>query len=250
MGVYHGTASGYGAPPGAVRTPLVHHKETPMAHLLHLDSSARTEGSITRRLTAEFVAHWREQHPGGQVTSRDLAADPLPHIPAATVAAMFVPPALRNPEQVEATALQEALIAELAAADTLLVGAPMYNFGIPSALKAWLDHVVVFGRTVGAGLFEGTRVVVASARGGAYGPGTPREPFDYQERYLRAVLALVGLEDVTFAHAEMRAAVDGEPSLAEFVPFAETSLAAAQATLLAEATRPRAIPAPQAGGTP
>ena len=216
-----------------------------MAHLLHLDSSARATDSVTRQLTAAFAGHWRATHPGGRVTYRDLAADPLPHIPAATVAAMFVPPALRTPEQAATTALQEALIAELAAADTLLIGAPMYNFGIPSALKAWLDHVVVFGRTVGAGLFAGTRVVVASARGGAYGPGTPREAFDYQERYLRDVLALVGLEGVAFAHAEMRAAVDGEPSLAAFVPFAATSLAAAQATLLAEATRPRALPAPQ-----
>ncbi len=158
---------------------------------------------------------------------------------------MFIPPAAQTPEQVAATAQQEELIAELAAADTLLIGAPMYNFTIPSSLKAWIDHVVVFGRTIGQGLFDGTRVVVASSRGGAYGPGTPREPFDYQERYLRAVLGLVGLTDITFAHAEMRAANDGEPSLAPFVQFSADSLAAAQATMLAEATRPRAIPAPQ-----
>lgn len=209
-----------------------------MAHLLHLDSSARTAASVTRRLTAEFAARWREEHPGGRVTYRDLAADPLPHIPESTVAAMFIPPALRTPDQAAATVLQEALIAELVVADTLLLGVPMYNFGLPSALKAWIDHVVVFGRTVGAGLFPGTRVIVCSARGGAYGPGTPREAFDFQERYLRAGLAMIGLEEITFVHAEMRAAADGEPSLVEFVPFAEASLAAAQATLLAEAARP------------
>ena len=209
-----------------------------MAHLLHLDSSARTTDSISRQLTAAFTTRWKETHPTGVVTYRDLATDPIPHISTATVAAMFIPPTARTLEQHEATALQETLIAELAAADTLLLGVPMYNFNIPSVLKAWIDHVVVFGRTVGQGLFEGTRIIVASARGGAYGPGTPREAFDYQERYLRAILELIGLTDVTFAHAEMRAAPDGEPSLAAFVPFAAESLVAAQAMMLAEATRP------------
>ncbi len=204
-----------------------------MAHLLHIDSSARTTGSTSRQLTAEFAAHWAATNPGGQVTYRDLAADPLPHIQEATIAAMFVPPATRTAAQARATAVQEALIAELAAADTLVLGAPMYNFGIPSALKAWIDHVVVFGRTVGGDLFAGTRVIIAGARGGAYGPGTPREDCDYQERYLRAVLALIGLTDVTVANAEMRAAIEGEPTLAQFVPFADASLAAARATLLA-----------------
>ena len=209
-----------------------------MAHLLHIDSSARTTGSTSRQLTAEFAAHWAATHLGGLVTYRDLAAIPLPHLQEVTVAAMFIPPAFRTEAQAQATTLQEELIAELAAADTLLLGAPMYNFNIPSALKSWIDHVVVFGRTVGQDLFAGTRVIIASARGGAYGPGTPREAYDYQERYLRAILALVGLTDITVVHAEMRAAADGEPTLAQFVPFATESLAAARATMLAEAARP------------
>ncbi len=208
-----------------------------MAHLLHLDSSARTTGSISRQLTAEFVAHWQANHPEGQVTYRDLAATPVPHIHELTVASMVIPPAMRTRAQNLATALQEELIAELAAADTLLLGAPMYNFSIPSSLKSWIDHVVVFGRTVGSGLFDGTRVIIASSRGGAYGPGTPREAFDYQERYLRDILGPIGLTDITFTHAEMRAAVDGEPSLAPFIPFATQSFAAAQALLLAESLR-------------
>ncbi len=215
-----------------------------MAHLLHLDSSARTTGSISRQLTSEFAAHWKENNPQSIVTYRDLANDPLPHIQEATVAAMFIPPAARNAEQVLATALQEKLIAELAASDTLVIGAPMYNFNIPSTLKAWIDHVVVFGRTIGQGLFNDTRVIIASARGGAYGPGTPREGYDYQERYLRAVLGLIGLDDITFAHAEMRAAADGDPSLAQFASFATDSLSAAQATIQAEAGRPRGLPTP------
>ena len=215
-----------------------------MAHLLHLDSSARTTGSISRQLTAEFAAHWKEVHQDGIVRYRHLANNPPSPSPEATVAAMFIPPTARTAEQVLATALQETLIAELAAADTLVIGAPMYNFNIPSSLKAWIDHVVVFGRTIGQGLFDDTRVIIASARGGAYGAGTPREAYDYQERYLRAVLGLVGLDDITFAHAEMRAAAEGDPSLAQFVTFATESLAAAQATIRAAASRPRGVPTP------
>jgi len=116
----------------------------------------------------------------------------------------------------------------------------MYNFSIPSALKSCIDHVVVFGRTLGQGLFDGTRVIIVNTRGGACGPGTPREAFDYQERYLRDILALVGLTDVTVVNTEMRAAIDGEPTRAQFVPFAVESLAAAQAMLLATADRPPA----------
>ena len=209
-----------------------------MTHLLHLDSSARTVGSITRQLTSEFAARWKEHYPDGNVTYRDLATDPIPHLPEATVAAMFIPLTLRTPEQVMATAFQEQLIAEIVAADTVLIGAPMYNFNVPSTLKAWIDHVVVFGRTVDQGLFPNTRVVIASARGGAYGPGTPREANEYQERYLRAVLGQIGLDDITFAHAEMRSAADGDPRVAQFIDFANESLAAAQALLQAEAIRP------------
>ncbi len=112
-----------------------------MVHLLHIDSSARTTGSISRQLTAEFALHWKRTHPDGIVTYRDLAANPVPHINEATVAAMFIPPATRLPEQIQATTLQEELIAELAAADTVVIGAPMYNFSIPSTLKAWIDPV-------------------------------------------------------------------------------------------------------------
>jgi FMN-dependent NADH-azoreductase len=213
-----------------------------MDHLLHIDSSARTAGSVTRQLTSLFVEHWSYAHPDGTVTYRDLGTHPLPHLTDAMVNAMFVPLAVRTPKQMKVTALQERLIAEIEAADTLVIGVPMYNFNIPSALKAWIDHVVVFGRTVGKDLFSGTRVIIATARGGAYGAGTPREPCDFQEPYLRTILGLVGLTDITFMHAEMRAAADGDPSLADFTQFAAESLAAARATITAEAARPREAP--------
>jgi FMN-dependent NADH-azoreductase len=172
------------------------------------------------------------------MTYRDLGADPPPHLSEALVDAMFVPLAQRTRRQVKATAFQERLIHELELADTVVLGVPMHTFGIPSALKAWIDHVVVFGRTVQRGLLDGARVVVITARGGAYGPGTPREACDFQEPYLRTMLGLVGLADVTFIHAEMRAAVEGNPELAQFSQFAADSLAAAQQRIIAEAARP------------
>jgi FMN-dependent NADH-azoreductase len=209
-----------------------------VSHLLHLDASARTQHSTSRQLTALFASHWRAAHPHGVVTYRDLGGDPPPHVSDALVGAMFVPLALRTPEQMATTDYQERLIHEVEQADTIVLGAPMYNFGIPSALKAWIDHVVVFGRTVGQDLFAGARVVIITARGGAYGPGTPRAGCDFQEPYLRTVLGLVGLTDITCIHAEMRAAAEGEPSLAQFTQFAADSLAAAQAAVLAEASHP------------
>jgi len=152
-----------------------------MAHLLHLDASARLHISTSRQLTALFADHWRATHPEGVVTYRDLGGDPPPHVSHALVDAMFVSIPLRTPEQIAVTAYQERLIHELELADTIVIGVPMYNFGIPSALKAWMDHVVVFGRTVDQGLFDGACVVIITARGGAYGPGTPREACDFQE---------------------------------------------------------------------
>jgi FMN-dependent NADH-azoreductase len=213
-------------------------KDTTVAHLLHLDASARIHNSTSRALTALFAAHWRAAHPDGVVSYRDVGSDPPPHMSDALVGAMFVPLALRTSEQIAVTAYQERLIHELELADTIVLGVPMYNFGVPSALKAWIDHVVVFGRTVDKGLFDGARVVIITARGGAYGPGTPREACDFQEPYLRTILGLVGLTDITFIHAEMRAAVEGNPELAPFTQFAADSLAAAQAAIVAAATRP------------
>jgi FMN-dependent NADH-azoreductase len=217
-----------------------------MPHLLHLDSSARRIGSASRTLSALFAHHWQVAHPEGVVTYRDLANDPLPHVDDALVKAMFVPLPYQTSEQLATTAFQERLIAEVEAAETLVIGAPMYNFTISSSLKAWIDHVVVFGRTVDKGLFNGRRVVVVTARGGTYGEGTPRAPFDYQEPYLRAILGMVGLTDIVFIHAEMRAAADGDPSLAHLSQFASDSLTAAQAVVIAEARRRRAVAAPTA----
>ncbi len=150
-------------------------------HLLHIDSSLRTASSRSRILSARFAEAWREANPGGTVTYRDLAADPLPHLDEIAFAANVTPEEDRTPEQRAARALTDSVVGEVLAADTIIVGMPLYNFGAPSTLKAWVDRLVVPGVTIGpdGGTLGGRRVVFATSRGGGYGPGTPREGWDH-----------------------------------------------------------------------
>ena len=161
--------------------------------LLHIDSSALGAHSVSRELTAAIVAAWKRREPGLEVRYRDLAANPLPHwLPVADAAAM---PA-GDP------------LAELFAADVIVIGAPMYNFGIPSQLKAWIDRIVVAGKTFqyGAngpeGLAGGRKVIIASARGGFYGADNGSDAADFQERYLRHIFNFIGITDLEFVRAE------------------------------------------------
>jgi FMN-dependent NADH-azoreductase len=175
--------------------------------LLRIDSSAR-RSSVSRQLTERFVQVWKKQNPAGEVIERDLATTPLPHITDEWTLAAHSAPATLTAAQNETLAVSKALIAELKAADTIVIGAPMYNFSISAPLKAWIDQVVRLGQTwlmnsTGPqGLLKGKKTVVLTSRGGAYRPGTPTAPYDYQEPYLRHILAFIGLTDVTFIHAE------------------------------------------------
>ncbi|GHE08209.1 FMN-dependent NADH-azoreductase [Streptomyces alanosinicus] len=195
-----------------------------MATLLHIDSSVLpAEASVSRAVTEAFRAHWQEQHPEGTVVHRDLAMRPVPHISAASHTAGFADPASHTPEQAAAFAERVRLIEELEQADAVLIGAPMYNFTIPSTLKAWLDNVILMGRTAGeTRSAEGTPVTVVASRGGAYGPGTPREGLDYVQNYLTAVLSDgLGL-DVDFIVPELTMAPQN-PAMSELVPLYEAS---------------------------
>lgn len=175
--------------------------------LLRIDSSAR-KNSVSRQLTAEFVQSWRKQNSGGQVLERDLATTHLPHITDEWVQAVHSDPASHTTEQKLVLATSDALVEELRHADEIVIGAPMYNFAVSAPLKAWIDQVVRAGKTVRfhesgpKGLLQGKKVYVITSRGGAYSPGSPTERFDYQEPYLRHILAFIGLTDVTFIHAE------------------------------------------------
>jgi FMN-dependent NADH-azoreductase len=177
--------------------------------LLQIDSSARTS-SVTRRLTAKFEEEWRKNHPDGEVIQRNLSATALPLITDDWSATQLEDSKLTLAQR-SYLSTSDKLIEELAAADAVVIGSPMYNFSIPSSLKAWIDQIVRIGKTVGygpngpQGLLARKKVVVITSRGSAYEKGTAREAFDFQEPYLRHILGFIGLTDVTFIHAENQA---------------------------------------------
>lgn len=163
--------------------------------LLHLDASSLGQHSVSRALTVAVVAQITRESPDTQVTYRDLTAQPLPHWAPVVDA------------ESEAAKLGEAVMDEFLGADVIVIGAPMYNFSVPSQLKAWIDRIMVAGKTFRytetgpQGLATGKRVIVASSRGGVYTSG-PAAGFDFQETYLRTVFGFIGITDVEFVRAE------------------------------------------------
>ncbi len=196
--------------------------------LLHVDSSILGPGSVSRQLSAEIVAAEQRLHPGAEVISRDLAVEPVGHLSGAHLAAAqgTVPEA--QPLRQDVAAGQAAL-EEFLAADIVVIGAPMYNFAIPSQLKAWIDRLAVAGKTFrytekGAeGLAGGKKVIIASSRGGFYGPQTPIAFLDHQETYLRNIFSFFGVTDVTFIRAEGVAL--GPDQRAKSIEAAQSSIA-------------------------
>jgi FMN-dependent NADH-azoreductase len=160
--------------------------------LLHIDSSITGEASLSRQVSAAVVQALKSANPGLQVVHRNLGADPLAHLDGALLAAGG-----------DAQALQEFLDA-----DVVVIGAPMYNFSIPSQLKAWIDRILVAGKTFRyseagpEGLAGAKTVIVASSRGGLFGADTPQAALDHQENYLRTVFGFIGISDVKFVRAE------------------------------------------------
>ena len=177
-----------------------------MTRILVLDSAATGDQSVSRKLTDSLVARLAERPDAVEIVRRDIGADPIPHLHAGTVSAIRTGEAPTD-EARAALALSDALVAELAAADIFVIGAPMYNFGIPSTLKAWFDHVlrarVTFRYTEAGpeGLMKGKRAIVVESRAGLYSEG-PMAALDSQEPHLRTLLGFMGIEDVTFVRAE------------------------------------------------
>jgi FMN-dependent NADH-azoreductase len=201
-----------------------------MAHLLHIDSSIQGDRSVSRKLTARAAHAWRAAHPGGAVTYRDLGSNPVPHFDAATGLARLVPPELRTPAQAASWALTEELVNEIREADTILLGLPLYNFGAPSSVKAWVDHLIAPGLSLDpetkAPLLGGREFVVLASRGGGYAEGTPRQGWDHAEPWLPHAVSLTGLEP-RFITAELTLA-NVNPAMAGLIPLAEQSLAEAE----------------------
>lgn len=175
-----------------------------MKSLLQIRSSLLLGNSQSNRLADRYVAAWQAANPGGRVVVRDLAQNPVPHLDLARVGAFSTPADQRTPEQQVLVAESDALIDELQGADVVALGLPLYNFGIPSTLKAYFDHIARAGVTFRytatgpEGLVKGKQVVVFAARGGLY----QGQPHDTQTPYVRNFLGFLGMTDVRFVFAE------------------------------------------------
>lgn len=184
--------------------------------ILHIDSSATGVASVTHEISAAVVKAIKSRSPDAQVTYRDVAAQPLIHVDTALLSVMRPAPgeipvdmqAPHNAALRAEAALTEQVLREFLEADTVVIGAPMYNFGIPSTLKAWIDRLAQAGRTFRytaagpEGLAVGKRLVIASSRGGAYAGMAHETALDHQEAYLKAVMGFMGVTDVTIIRAE------------------------------------------------
>ena len=176
--------------------------------LLHIDSGILGTASVSRQLSAEAVAEWRARHPNTEVVYRDLVAQPLTHLAGDQLFAAGADPSQQSPEMRAILSESEKVLQEFLDADVVVIGAPMYNFGIPSQLKAWIDRIAIKGKTFAyseygpKGLAGGKTVIIASARGGFYGAQSPVAAWDHQETYLTTVFGFLGVTDVRFLRAE------------------------------------------------
>jgi FMN-dependent NADH-azoreductase len=191
-----------------------------MAHLLHIDSSALASGSVSKEIATTFRKSWQQAHPDGTITYRDLGSDPVPPLLEAGVTAGFTPVEARTPEQVAAFAARTELVEEVLAADAYLLSVPMYNWGVPATFKAWLDQILVVGRTAGLDgtpPLAGRPTTLVLSYGGGYDPGTPREGWDFVQPYLETVLEKAMGLDVTVIKAQLTLA-ERNPAMAELIP--------------------------------
>ena len=202
--------------------------------LLHIDSSALGSNSVSRQLTAQIVSKWTASHPGTTVDYLDLAVSAPSHLSADSLGFRMPPSAqeLTEPQRRE-NAVSEALVTQFLAADVVVVGAPLYNFAIPSQLKAWIDRIAQAGRTFKytekgpQGLSGGKTVIVASARGGVYSTTEGGRAMEHQESYLQTVFGFLGVTDIRFVRAE---------GLAMGEVFKTKAIAAAELDIRAMAT--------------
>jgi len=208
-----------------------------MPTLLHISVSPRGKDSISRRLGVAAVEAWKARNPGGRVIERDLAKTPLTFVDVDWIAGAFSPPEYHTENHKKALTLSNELVSELLEADEIILATPMFNFSVPAALKAWIDHVVRAGKTfrykadgTPVGLLAGTgiKVLVIVASGGSYPEGSPLAALNYEIPYLRFILGFMGLTDVRFIHAGGTARVmQGRISADEFIsPFLQEITAA------------------------
>ncbi|OWY65645.1 FMN-dependent NADH-azoreductase [cyanobacterium TDX16] len=205
-----------------------------MARILHIDSSPRGERSHSRRFTREFVEAWKQHHPDDIVTYRDVGRNPVPHVDEPWIAAAFTPPEQRTPELQEAIHISDRLVDEFLAADLYIIGIPMYNFSVPSTLKAYIDQIVRIGRTFAfepedaadpyKPLVLGKKMFIVTARGDSgFGIGDRNEKLNYQDPYLRTIFGFIGITDISFISVENDEF--GGTSLAQSIANAQAKIA-------------------------
>lgn len=180
-----------------------------MARILHIDSSARGERSVSRTLSQEFIDAWKNSHPEDTVQYRDLGRKPVPPVDENWIAAAFSAPESHLPELAAAIKLSEELLEEFLGSDRYVFGIPMYNLSIPSTFKAYIDQIVRVNRTFAMdengyrGLVDSSKkMLIITARGGSFKPGSPAEAYDFHEPYLRGIFGFIGITDLTFIYAE------------------------------------------------
>lgn len=207
-----------------------------MAHLLHIDSSLFSQNSVSKEVTKTFRETWAAEHPGGTVTYRDLGSSPVPALDELTVGAAFTPAEQRTPEQQAAHERRELLANEVLEADAFLFGVPMYNWAVPSTFKAWLDQILMNGKTSGVDPLPlaGRPATVVASYGGGYFPGTPRDGWDHVRPYLETVLVKALGLDVRFLTVQLTLA-ERVPAMADLIPQAKELRAQGHADAAAHA---------------
>ena len=204
-----------------------------MTKLLVVETSPRGDHSISRNMTRRFVADWRAAHPEGEVGDRDLMETDLPFVTAPWLQAYFTPPEQHSPEMKKALRLSDELVGEVLAADHVVIATPVYNYNVPAALKAWIDHIVRKGMTLGSdgsGLVTGKKATVLLASGGVYTEGSPIRDRDIVTQYLRLILNVIGITDVTVVAGGGAKVVDmGEQTMDGFITSVEPEIERAAA---------------------
>ncbi len=205
-----------------------------MTSLLHIEVSPMGENSITRAVTADFLEAWKAANPGGTIVERDLAANPVPVLDGEAIFADYTPEADRSESMAAKRALRQELIDEITGVDEIVVSTPMWNWSVPSTLKAYIDQIIIPGVLDGSGAagLAGKKVTVIMSQGGSYKPGAPREGWDFGSGYLNVVFTALGSTDVEVIVSEFGLAGIA-PGMDEFVEARDASIAAAKAAAVA-----------------
>lgn len=207
-----------------------------MSTLLHIEVSPSGENSVSRTITKDFLATWSKKHIGGVITTRDINANPIPHLDSEAIFAGYTPEDQRSSNMVTKHNFRRELITEITGVDEILISTPMWNWSIPSVLKAYFDQIILTGTldASGAKALTGKKVTFIVAQGGSYKEGAPRHGWDYATGYLELVAKALGSTDVTLILAEFTLA-GVVPGMDQFIPIKAESIAAAKAQARARA---------------